>query len=238
MQAIDKAPAQGSDTLLCDSQLLGFDTETTGTRAGKDAIVSASLVLRDPAAGYQGDVVGEWIINPHCAMNPKASQVNGFTDEFLAQHGEEPTEAVDQVARIIDAAQTKRIPLLAYNACFDIDMLSADLKRWGLAPLAEPLVVDPLVIDRAISKRSGRRTLEYTTQYYGVEPHGDFHDARADTVAAVDLIKPMSTLYPQVGKISLDELMQWQRSAFETWKESFNEWLSSKGRRPVTDTWL
>ncbi|MDF7664134.1 exonuclease domain-containing protein [Bifidobacterium sp. ESL0763] len=238
MHALDAVAAQGEDTPLGESWLLGFDTETTGT-GPDDAIVSAALVLRDPSRGYEGDTVAEWIVNPHHPMNPGASRVNGFTDEFLEANGAEPGEAIAQIGAIVAAAQALRIPLLAYNAPFDVRMLAGDLKRWNLAPLpAELLVVDPLVIDREVSHRRGKRTLTYTTEYYGVEPHGDFHDATADTTAAVDLVAPMTRLYPQVGGLTLAGLMDWQRQAHEKWRVSFNQWLSSRGRRPITDTWL
>lgn len=245
MDAIGAAPAQDADTTLAETWLLGFDTETTGTFAGRDAIVSATLVLRDPSVGDEGDVIGEWIVNPHRRMNPKASEINGFTDEFLAEHGEEPVDALDRIAEAIAAAQRKRIPLLAYNAPFDVRMLAADLERWNLRSVEDRvdgdgrmLVVDPLVIDRSVSHRSGKRTLTYTTEYYGVIPNGDFHDATSDTIAAVDLIRPMTTLYPQVGRITLGGLMDWQREAHDAWRDSYNRWLQQRGRRPVRDMWL
>jgi DNA polymerase III subunit epsilon len=238
MQAITEAPQQDESTALSQSWLLGCDTETTGT-GSEDAIVSASLVLRNPETGFDEDVIAEWIINPHRHISAGASQVNGFTDEYLQANGMEPAEALTAIGSIITKAQSKNIPLLAYNAPFDVRMLSNDLQRWDLVPLPEDLlVVDPLIIDREISHRRGKRTLTYTTEYYGVEPHGDFHDATADTIAAVDLIKPISTLYPQVGALKLGELMDWQRQAHEKWRVSFNEWMSSHGRGPVTDSWL
>ncbi len=237
-QALHQAPRQTGTTELASSWLLGFDTETTGTQAGRDAIVSATLVLRNPDTGYAGDTVAEWVINPHRPMNPRASEVNGFTDDFLAAHGMEPQEAISQIAQAVDLAQRHSIPLLAYNAPFDVHMLSGDLRRWKLDSLPKLLVVDPLVIDRAISRRAGKRTLAYTTEYYGVEPHGDFHDATADTTAAVDLIEPMGTLYPQIGRLTLGQLMNWQRDAHGQWRESFNRWLVERGRRPITDEWL
>ena len=249
IEALNAVPQQPSDTSLSESWLLGFDTETTGVTAGRDAIVSASLVLRNPALGYDGDVIGEWIINPHRPMSPGASRVNGFTDDFLAEHGEEPDQAIESIASIIATAQGKSIPLLAYNAPFDVHMLNGDINRWNLQPLANRLngpaesaapllVVDPLVIDRKVSRRKGRRTLTDTTFYYGVEPHGDFHNATADTVASVDLIAPMATLYPQVGHLALGELMAWQRTAYTDWREDFNRWLASRGKRPVQENWL
>lgn len=248
--AIATAPVQSDDTTLDRSWLLGFDTETTGTQAGKDAIVSSTLVLRDPESGHDGDAMGAWIVNPHRPMNPQASEVNGFTDAFLAEHGQEPEEALETMAALIAQAQSKRIPLLAYNAPFDVRMLDGDLRRWKLqgieertAHLRSPLdgsllAVDPLVLDRTVSKRSGKRTLSHTTAYYGIEPQGDFHDATADTVAAVDLIAPMTTLHPQLGRIPMGELMQWQRQAHAAWRDSFNQWLERRGREPIRDGWL
>lgn len=243
LTAIEAAPNQTADQTLANSWLLGFDTETTGVTAGRDAICSASLVLRDPAKGYAGDVIGEWLINPHRPVSPAASRVNGFTDEFLQEHGGEPTEVLETIAGIIADAQRHGIPLLAYNAPFDVDMLEGDLARWGLQSLrdrldGELIVVDPLVIDREISHRKGKRTLTDTTFYYGVEPHGDFHNATADTTAAVDLIAPITRLYPQTGRLTLGELMDWQRDAHRRWKDSFNQWLVSKGRSPITGGWF
>lgn len=54
-EALEHAPEQDPSTRLDQSWLLGFDTETTGTKPGRDNIVSASLVLRNPQAGYEDD---------------------------------------------------------------------------------------------------------------------------------------------------------------------------------------
>lgn len=244
LDAIESCAVQPGDTTLADTLLLGFDTETTGTLPGEDAICSATLVLRDQSRGHDGDVIASWLINPHRPVSPGASRVNGFTDDYLQANGEEPAEALERLASIIAAAQNRRIPLLAYNAPFDVRMVSGDLLRWRLTPLDgrldadELLVVDPLVIDRQVSHRKGKRTLTDTTFYYGVQPHGDFHDATADTIAAVDLIRPIATLYPQTGSITLDGLMDWQRSAYAQWRDSFNRWLVDRGRTPIHDRWL
>lgn len=248
LDALKALEPQAPDTPLRDSLLLGFDTETTGLAAGRDAIVSASLVLRDPSAGIDGDVHDEWLINPHRPISAGASAVNGFTNEFVAEHGAEPAPALDSIAGIIAAAQCLRIPLVAYNAPFDVYMLGGDLIRWNLQSIAQRmsvddhspqlLVIDPLVIDRQVSHRPGRRTLTLTSEYYGVYPHGSFHDATTDTVAVLDLISPMATLYPQVGALTLDELMPWQHKAFDSWLQGYNSWAKEHGRRPRHDTWF
>ena len=257
--ALGRIGAQDPDTPLGDSLLLGLDTETTGLKAGKDGIVSAALVLRDPAAGPEGDVAATWLIDPHVPISPGASAVNGFTDDYVAEHGEEPAGALERIASLIAVAQRKRVPLLAYNAPFDVAMLAGDLRRWGLpsmaermdaagmaddagaadgAPWPDALIVDPLVIDRAVSKRKGSHSLENTAAYYGVVPNDEFHDARTDTVASLDLIAPMTRLFAQAGALTVGDLMDWHRAAYLDWRDSFNEWARSKGRRQIGHGWF
>ncbi len=255
LDALSTITTQSVDCTLRDSYILGFDTETTGTSFGRDSIVSACLVLRNPRTGYTGDVTQYWEIDPRMPMNPAASRVNGFTSEYLADNGKDQEEAIEQIADIIIAAQLKNIPLLAYNAPFDVAMLNGDLKKIGLADITtlindndtenflsgetrELLVVDPLVIDRAVSKRRGARKLADTTFYYGVQPHGSFHDAIADTTAAVDLVEPITRLYPQAASLALENLMSFQRESYTAWKDNFNEYLKSQGRPLIQGSWL
>lgn len=245
-EALSQAQAQALSTSLGASALLGFDTETTGISLSKDAICSATLVLKWPNTTWDSYGVIPWIINPHQAVHPEASKVNGFTDEYLQEHGVEPVQALEEIASIITLAQQKHIPLLAYNAPFDVHMLEQNLTRWGLPTIQERLaqssdellVVDPLVIDRAISNREGRRTLTATTYYYGVVPHGDFHDATADTIAAVDLMEPITRLYPQINELPLQQLMSWQRQAHETQQASYAQWAEQHGRSVRRTSWL
>lgn len=238
-----KQSRQQPSTALKDSLLLGFDTETTGV-SPSDAIVSASLVLRDPAKGFDGDVRADWVINPHRPISAAASAVNGFTNEYLQEHGQEPTRALDQIATIVARAQNRSIPLLAYNAPFDVQMLQRGLEHWKLDGLGarvhalDLLIVDPLVIDRAISRRHGKRTLTDTTQYYQVRPHGDFHDASTDTIAALDLVAPMCEASSEVAQLPVSSLMDWQRQAHKKWADQFNEWLASRGRRQIPTEWM
>lgn len=235
---LESVSPQNGDTRLADSLLLGFDTETTGASVGRDSIVSASLVLRVPQTDRREDHAASWVINPHRPISPAASRVNGFTDAFLTANGVEPKDALHEISGIIATAQSKSIPLLAYNASFDVGMIESNLRQWGLPGTDISLIIDPLVIDRAVSTRRGRRTLSATTEYYGIEPDGDFHDAHADTVAAVDLIAPISELHPQIADMRLSEAMEWQRQAYMRWAHSFNKWLQSQGRQPIDETWL
>lgn len=259
--ALERMDAQDPSTPLGEAVLLGLDTETTGLHAGEDGIVSAALVLRDPALGVDGDISATWLVDPHVPISPGASAVNGFTDDYVAEHGVEPAGALERIASLIALAQSRHVPLLAYNAPFDVGMLAGDLRRWSLEPMERrmaalgndgadangagekvpwpgALIVDPLVIDRRISTRKGSRALEPTATYYGVQPRDDFHDATTDTIAALDLIAPMTKLFAQVGALTLADLMDWQREAYLAWRDQFNEWAKAKGRRPIGHGWF
>ncbi|WP_418969830.1 exonuclease domain-containing protein [Alloscardovia omnicolens] len=255
VDTVNALTAQPRDLALSESYFLGFDTETTGTFYGKDSIVSASLVLRKPGSDFSADVRQEWVINPGMPMHPAATRVNGFTDDFLAENGQEQSSAIRELSDVIVTAQVKNIPLVAYNAPFDIAMLNGDVKKIGLAQLSvlindrdddafltgnerELLVLDPLVIDRAVSKRRGGRKLIDTTEYYGVYPHGDFHTATADTVATLDVLQEIIRLHSNVASLPLTDIMAFQRSSYNAWKENFNSYLSSQNRPLVQGSWL
>lgn len=246
IQTLEQLQEQPLTTTLANSALLGFDTETTGINTDSDAICSATLVCKFPGMSWQDYGVLPWIINPHQPIAPRASAVNGFTDEYLQTHGQEPEQALEEIASVITLAQRKHIPLLAYNAPFDVAMIEHNLKRWGLPTIQQRLeqtsdtliVVDPLVLDRAVSHRAGKRTLSATTYYYGVVPHGDFHDATADTIAAVELIEPMTRLFPQISNLTLEQLMTWQRNAHEQQQESYIQWAAKNGKRAWRSNWL
>ena len=152
LEELEKVPQQPEDLASCD--LLGFDTETTGLGPGS-SIISASLVLRDRKSGE--DKVENFLLNPHAPIDPGAAAVNGFTQEFVEKNGGDQKEGLEKMAKAIILAQLKGIPLVAYNAKFDVSMLKSDLEKVGRGDLAEKLsrlsVLDPLVFDRALSTR-------------------------------------------------------------------------------------
>src|SRR6202042_2174434 len=88
------------------------------------------------------------------------------------------------------------VPVVAYNAPYDFSLLNREAVRDGVAPLAAPSpIVDPLVIDKAVDKyRRGKRTLEMTAAFYGVEL-ADAHDAGADAIAAGRVAQALARVY-------------------------------------------
>ncbi|WP_308287443.1 exonuclease domain-containing protein [Cryobacterium sp. 1639] len=159
-----------------------FDLETTGVNTDSDRIVTCFIgrVMRD------GTVNGSysWLLNPGIPIPEGASAIHGITDEVAQRDGVDPATAIAEMLTVLRRSIAGGRPIVAYNASFDLSMLNAEARRYGLEPIEDfGPVLDPYVIDKAIDRyRKGKRTLVATAEYYGVLLEGA-HDAEADAVA-------------------------------------------------------
>ncbi len=117
-----------------------------------------------------------------------------------------------EVALRLAQLQAQGIPVVVYNAPYDLSLLAAECLRHGLAPLDVPgPIIDPLVIDQAVDRyRRGKRTLEVTAELYGVSLD-DAHDAGADAIAAGRLAQALAARYPSELDIPPAELHRRQQ---------------------------
>ncbi|MDD7542545.1 MAG: exonuclease domain-containing protein [Mobiluncus porci] len=221
---------------------LGFDTETTGVWVKRDRIATASLIWREGGDNR----VHNWIINPGVPMPPQASAVNGLTDDYLAQNGEQPAGALEKIASELASAMSRGIPAVGFNVSFDFQILEAELARNGLPTVQERLggalapIIDPLVLDRALDRyRRGKRRLAAVCAVYGLGEDRDFHHAEADVAATLDLLSAMVDRFEELRAMTLTELQQFQRDSHRIWAESFNEFMKQKhgNFHPAPVTW-
>ncbi len=214
--------------------MVGFDTETTGISTAHDRIVTAAAITR------VGDHVTErtWLIDPGVPIPPGATAVHGITTERARAEGQPPADALAEIAGILADAMAAGVPVVGFNAQFDLSLLEAELTRHGLPTLAQRLprgvrpVVDPLVIDRHLDRwRKGPRKLVDMCATYGVSVDEDgLHAADADVLATLDLVHAIAAAYPSMGELDLDQLHDQQVSAHGRWATEFAAWLTSKGR--------
>ena len=206
---------------------LAYDCESTGTSVDVDRIVTATTVFLQPGAE---PVVTSWLINPGVPIPAEATAVHGVTDDHAITYGRPPADVLLEIADTIEAAAREGVPVLAYNASFDLTMLDRELRRNSLTPIDPVLVLDPFVIDKAVDRyRKGSRTLTTACEHYGVR-HGGAHDATADALAAARVMWALARRYPAVGSRTLTELHDDQVRWAADQAASFRTYLIRQGR--------
>ncbi|MCW5252815.1 MULTISPECIES: 3'-5' exonuclease [unclassified Streptomyces] len=213
--------------------LIGFDLETTGTDPREARIVTGAVIeVRD------GRPLGrrEWLADPGVEIPAEAIAVHGISTERAAAEGSPADRVADAIARVLVSHWTAGVPVVAYNAAFDLTLLSAELRRHGLPSLRERMggqdpapVVDPYTIDRAVDRyRRGKRTLEAVCAEYGV-PLDGAHEAGADALAAARLACAIADRHPKVAALGPAELHRRQIEWHAAWAADFQGFLRRKG---------
>ena len=204
-----------------DGLKIAFDTETTGVHTDWDRIVTATVLVVDGASIEEH----AWIVKPGRPIPAGATAVHGITDEFAAEHGRAPAEAVAEIVDAIGKHWSPDVPLIAYNASFDLSLLDAERQRHHGQRLdvAGP-VIDPLVLDKAVDPyRKGSRKLGDTCLHYGVQLD-NAHTSSDDALAAAHLAYKIPRRYPRIGDLDLATLharqVEWherQRASLESY---------------------
>ncbi|MCM3660757.1 exonuclease domain-containing protein [Georgenia satyanarayanai] len=211
---------------------LGFDTETTGVDPHHDRIVTAALVRRDARGTRQRT----WLIDPGVEIPAPASAIHGITTGRARAEGAAPADALEEIAAELVRAVKDGVPVVAYNACFDLTLLEHELARWALPTLAErlggtpALVLDPLVMDRALDhERSGTRRLGDLCVHYRVEVPEDLHTAEVDVLATLGVLDSLLGSFPELGARELADLHEWQRGHHRDWASRVNARRAAEG---------
>ncbi|MFJ9583656.1 3'-5' exonuclease [Streptomyces acidicola] len=213
--------------------LIGFDLETTGTDPREARIVTGAVVeLKD------GQQLGrrEWLADPGVEIPADAVAVHGISNERAATEGSPADQVADAIADVLVTYWRAGVPVVAYNAAFDLTLLSAELRRHGLPSLRERLgdldpapVIDPYTIDRSVDRyRRGKRNLEAVCTEYGITLVSA-HDATADALAAARLARAIAERHPKVAALGPAELHRRQIEWYAEWAADFQSFLRRKG---------
>lgn len=223
--------------------LVGFDLETTGTDPREARIVTAAVI---EVRG--GQVLGhrQWLADPGVRIPADAVAVHGISNERAAAEGRPADQVADAVADVLTGYWKTGVPVVAYNAAFDLTLLSAELLRHGLPSLRDRLggpapapVVDPYTIDRWADRyRRGKRNLEAVCAEYGV-PLDSAHDASADALAAARLACAIADRHPKIAALGPADLHLSQIQWYADWAADFQAFLRKKGdpEAVVDGTW-
>lgn len=173
-----------------------FDLETTGVRPESDRIVSFAANkfchLDNPPEMFQA------IVNPGVPIPPEASAVHGFSDDRVAGLPVFSHYAEKFLSFLAGA------DLAGYNLLnFDVPLLWEEFHRVGFTWDLEG--VNILDVGN-IFKLKEERTLAAAVRFYcGCEQYMA-HDAMADVVATVEVLRGQLARYPDLANLSVQDL--------------------------------
>lgn len=218
-------------------RLAAFDIESTGIDPQSDRIVTATVSV---VGGGQEEDSTSWLADPGVEIPPGAASVHGITTEQARAEGRPAAEVVGEIVEKLASEVAKGVPVVAFNARYDMTMLDREARRHGVTPLGErgaPVyVVDPLVIDKELWKyRKGKRTLTAVCEVYNVTlSEEDAHAADADAIAAARVAWRLGEKYEEL-RLELPELHAKQVEWAAEQAASLEEWFRSQGKDEVVE---
>ena len=217
-----------SDTLAV------FDTETTGIDTRHDRLVTAYVGIVD----REGHLLEShaWLANPGVEIPARAAEVHGITTEQAQRDGRDAAEVIAEVIAVLREVLARPIPVVAYNASFDLSLVHHEAIRHGVDPIVDPRpIIDPLVIDRALDPyRKGKRTLETVSAHYGViNPAA--HDAEGDAITTGGVVHKLVERFPDELSVDPQQLHDQQVVWAKKWEDNYYDYLERNGKpRPVS----
>lgn len=208
-------------------RVYGFDVETTGVDVFGDRIVTATVVKID--AG-KVDGARTWLINPGVEIPEAATKVHGITTERARTEGMDAALGIADIADIVTGVLRAGLPLVAFNAAYDLTILEVECRRHGIPGVADlPLlsVIDPFVLGKGLDHIAYRKfvkgrkfTLPELCDRYKV-PFDETHDATADATGAARLAIAIAKAEPHVSDMTPTAIHQLQ----VTWRREMQNSL-------------
>lgn len=182
-----------------EQRMASLDTETTGVDVENDRIVTCALLR---VGGGQEIEARTWLIDPGVPVPKEASDIHGVTTERAQAEGVPARAGIESIAAELEQVFTDGLPLVVYNAAFDLTIFDRELRRHGepagiasVTPSLRP-IVDPFCIDKHADRwRRGKRTLDVTCAHYNVVLD-EAHAAHGDALAAARLAWRLACVYP------------------------------------------
>jgi DNA polymerase-3 subunit epsilon len=166
-------------------KFIAFDLETTGTVPGVDRIVEIGAVRFNNGVV---ESVFSTLVDPQKSIPPGASAVNGITDDMVAGK-----PLIDHLLPAF-AEFCEDLPMVAHNAPFDAQFLTADIKRFE-SPAPMGVILDTLPISRKVFPGLANYKLGTLVQHLKI-PSTGFHRAEEDATYCghvfLELIKRIS----------------------------------------------
>lgn len=214
--------------------LVGFDLETTGVNTTTDRVVTAAVIHLDQAGSVSRS--RQWLVDPVLPIPAAAAAVHGISTQQARAGGVPTAAAVPEIIAELESAWRAGLPVVIFNAPYDLTLLDAEAVRCGLPRLATrpwwpaAWVIDPLVLDRGLDRyRPGKRTLAATAEHYRVaaEPA---HCAAGDAVTAAVLARAMAAEFHLIAAADAQTMHSAQVGWHADWAVHLQAYARSRGR--------
>jgi len=212
-------------------RLAAFDLETTGTDTEHDRIVTAAIGL---VGGGRPSEQAAWLVDPGVEIPEGATAVHGISTEQARAEGVDAAEAIEEITTLLADQVRHDVPIVAFNARFDLTILDREARRHGVVPLVERVggparlrVIDPHVLDKQVDRyRKGKRTLTVVAAHYDV-PLDGAHTAGVDALAAARVAYRLGQRVQELRALTLatlhDEQVRWAAEQARSLQEYFHE---------------
>ena len=174
MERPDPHSLMDMDARVSDTDIVVFDTETTGIDDMIHRLVELAAVKF-----HNGEVIESrsWLINPERYIPDEATEVHGISADMVA---DAPT--FTEMHEEFDAFIKGSI-LMAHNAAFDIRFMRREYIR-SRVPVPSVPVIDSLRLFRFWFPELSSHSLGAVAKHVKVIGEGEFHRAQADSVYA------------------------------------------------------
>lgn len=208
-----------------------FDLETDGPDPTQARVVTG-YVARIDGAKVQGN---HWVLNTGRAMPDEAAAIHGYTTERMQAEGLDYEEGMVSMWAALQLLWADGCCVATFNGSYDATVMIHELRRLGYKNVGDVgLMFDGLCIDKHFDQfRKGSRKLVDVVEHYGLSM-GNAHAADADALAAARLAWKMPRVYPELAKMTGDELQANQAQWYREQRLSFIEYRKRKGQ-PVDD---
>ena len=200
-----------------EMDIASLDTETTGLDFSDARVIEIGIVCF-----HKGQQIQEYsqLLDPEEPIPPEVVKTTKITDKDVAGK----PKFRDVAGKVMECLNDRIF--LAYNAPFDIGMLTVEFKRLGMEmpPLT---VIDPLVLAREVLHLKSYR-LGVVAEHLGISMERA-HRAKDDAIAAAMVLYGIADKLPH----DLDKLLQLQQQWQNAQKAKRSGWDRDKNNGKI-----
>ena len=160
-------------------EVIVYDVECTGTDTTQDRIIQIAAIRIDE----EGHVLEtfERFINPGRPVG-QSEEVHGFSDVYLAEHGEDPVTVLGAFKEF-----SRNAVIVGHNVNYDISIFTNELARHNLGQPEFKAVYDTLDIFRRFYPNLPNHKLGFLASHFPIH-HEPTHNAMDDILATAQLL--------------------------------------------------